>query len=329
MTQLPDPAVPLSQDQASAAFASILDGEQDEATISDFLIGMAVRGETADEIAGAAREMRARMIPVAAPLGAIDVCGTGGDGSNSLNISTAVAIVVAACDVPVAKHGSRAATSQTGAADTLEELGVNLDISPEEAQRSLEELNLAFFFAPNHHPALARIAPIRRKLGRRTIFNMLGPLANPARIRHHLIGVASPNLAETYANAAARLGYGHAMIVSGDEGLDELSISGSSTIFHVRGREIEKASIHPEEVGLQTHKLEALKGGDARNNAAALRRLLQGDGGAYRDAVLLNGAAALLVAGAVDSWGDGVEEAAEAIDKGLANALLDCWIARQ
>ncbi len=329
MTHLPDPSRPMSQDEAAFAFGSILDGEQDEAAISAFLIGMAVRGETADEIAGAAREMRARMMPIVAPLGAIDVCGTGGDGTDSLNISTAVAIVVAACDVPVAKHGSRAATSRTGAADTLEELGVNLSISPDEAQKSLEELGLAFFFAPNHHPALAALAPIRKRIGRRTIFNMLGPLANPARIRRHLIGVANPMLAATYADAASRLGYEHAMIVSGDEGLDELSISGSSTIYHVRGSKVSRSSVHPEEAGLPTHKLEALKGGDAQDNAAALRRLLQGSRGAYRDSVLLNSAAALMIAGEVDSWTDGVEEAAEAIDKGLANALLDCWIARQ
>lgn len=329
MTNLPDPSRPLSQNQAAIAFASILDGEQNESAISTFLIGLAVRGETADEIAGAAREMRARMTPIVAPLGAIDVCGTGGDGTDSLNISTAVSIVVAACDVPVAKHGSRAATSRTGAADTLEELGVNLSITAEQAQASLEELGLAFFFAPNHHPAMAALAPIRKRIGRRTIFNMLGPLANPARIRRHLIGVANPSLAATYAEAASRLGYDHAMIVSGDEGLDELSISGSSTVYHVRGVQIERASIHPEDGGLPTHKLEALKGGDAQENGVALRRLLQGERGAYRDAVLLNSAAALMIAGEAASLKGGVEEAAEAIDKGLANALLECWIARQ
>lgn len=329
MTNLPDPSRPLSQDQAAIAFASILDGEQDEAAISAFLISMAVRGETADEIAGAAREMRARMTPIVAPLGAIDVCGTGGDGTDSLNISTAVSIVVAACNVPVAKHGSRAATSRTGAADTLEELGVNLSITAEQAQASLEELGLAFFFAPNHHPAMAALAPIRKRIGRRTIFNMLGPLANPARIRRHLIGVANPSLAATYAEAASRLGYDHAMIVSGDEGLDELSISGSSTVYHVHGDQIERASIHPDDGGLPTHKLEALKGGDAQENSVALRRLLQGERGAYRDAVLLNSAAALMIAGEAASLKGGVEEAAEAIDKGLANALLECWIARQ
>lgn len=329
MTNLPDPSRPLSQNQAAIAFASILDGEQNESAISTFLIGLAVRGETADEIAGAAREMRARMTPIVAPLGAIDVCGTGGDGTDSLNISTAVSIVVAACDVPVAKHGSRAATSRTGAADTLEELGVNLSITAEQAQASLEELGLAFFFAPNHHPAMAALAPIRKRIGRRTIFNMLGPLANPARIRRHLIGVANLSLAATYAEAASRLGYDHAMIVSGDEGLDELSISGSSTVYHVRGDQIERASIHPEDGGLPTHKLEALKGGDAQENGVALRRLLQGERGAYRDAVLLNSAAALMIAGEAASLKGGVEEAAETIDKGLANALLECWIARQ
>lgn len=319
----------MTMEEAGHAFASILDGEQSDDAISAFLIGMAVRGETSDEIAGAAREMRLRMTPMVAPIGAIDVCGTGGDGTNSLNISTAVSIVVAACGVPVAKHGSRAATSMTGAADTLEELGVNLFVAPDVAQRSLDQLGLAFFFAPNHHPAMGPLAPIRRTIGRRTIFNMLGPLANPARIRRHLIGVANPGLAETYARAAAHLGYDHAMIVSGDEGLDELSISGSSTIFHVRGKDVARAAIHPEEVGLATHKLEALRGGDAQENAAALRRLLQGSHGAYRDSVLLNSAAALMVAGEVSSWTDGIEEAAEAIDKGLANALLDCWIAGQ
>jgi anthranilate phosphoribosyltransferase len=310
-------------------FAEILDGALAPEAIKTALVEMADRGETADEIVAAARAMRARMITVPAPDNAIDVCGTGGDGSHSLNISTATALVVAACDIPMAKHGNRAASSKSGAADTLEALGLDLAKAADNGAKNLREIGIAFFFAPNHHPALGPLAPIRKDIGRRTIFNLLGPLCNPARVRRQLIGVASPDLVETYAKAAAQLGYDKAMIVSGEEGLDELSISGPSKVALVDGDTITISRITPEDVGLERHPAEAIKGGDAEYNAAALRQLLLGEKSAYREAVLLNSAAALMVAGEVDNWEAGVEEATEALDKGLAKALLDCWIANQ
>jgi len=326
---LPDPKARLTETEARQAFSTILDGKADSAEISSFLTGLADRGETATEIAAAAQAMRARMITVNAPDGAIDVCGTGGDGSHSLNISTATALVVAACDVPMAKHGNRAASSKSGAADTLEALGLDLAKAATGGEQSLREMGIAFFFAPNHHPALGPLAPIRKALGRRTIFNLLGPLCNPARVKRQLIGVASPDLVDTYAEAAAQLGYDKIMIVSGEEGLDELSISGPSKLAIVEGQSITHSRITPEDLGLNRHTADAIKGGDADFNAAALRALLQGEPSAYRDAVLLNSAAALMVAGEADSWEAGAEEAAEALDKGLANALLNCWVANQ
>lgn len=316
----------MTADETEELFGRMLDGAMTDTEIAETLIEIADRGETIEDIVGAARAMRARMIPVAAPANAIDVCGTGGDGQHSLNVSTAVAIVVAACGVPVAKHGNRAASSKAGGADTLEALGVDLNRASETAEATLTDLGIAFLFAQNHHPALARIAPIRRCLGRRTIFNLLGPLANPAGVKRQLIGVANPALAPVHAAALAALGVERAMIVAGEEGLDELSIALPSRIATI-GFTLPGDRISPDDAGLPRHSLEALRGGDAAYNADALRRLLAGEPGAYRDAVLLNAAAALIVAGEAHNCRDGVEEAAEAIDKGLAKALLDCWIA--
>jgi anthranilate phosphoribosyltransferase len=312
-------------DETEALFGQMLDGAMSDEAIRATLIEMAERGETAAEVAGAVRAMRARMRRVTAPANAIDVCGTGGDGQHSLNVSTAVSFVISACEVPVAKHGNRAASSKAGGADTLEALGLDLDRAAETAEATLGDLGIAFLFAQKYHPALARIAPIRKALGRRTIFNLLGPLANPAGVTRQLVGVPSPALIPHYAAAMELLGTERAMIVSGDEGLDELSISGPSHIKTV-GFALPDDVITPETAGLPRHPAEALKGGDAAYNAAALRRLLDGETGAYRDAVLLNAAGALIVAGEVQGWKDGVEEAAEAIDKGLAKALLNCWI---
>lgn len=314
----------LSVTEAETLFDQILDGQRSSEEVTALLIDMADRGETAEEIAGAARAMRERMIRIAAPDGAIDVCGTGGDGSHSLNVSTAVALVVAACDVPVAKHGNRAASSKAGAADTLEALGLNLDRAMETAEATLADLGICFLFAQKHHPALGPIMPIRRAIGRRTIFNLLGPLCNPAGVTRQLVGIANPALVETYAGAIELLGAVDAMVVAGDEPLDELSVSGPSTVRRI-GTAAERIS--PDIAGLPHHPQEALKGGDAAYNAAALRRLLAGESGAYRDAVLFNAAAALIVAGHAHDWKSGAEEAAEAIDKGLAKALLDCWVA--
>ena len=315
----------LALGEAEALFGRMLDGQMADEEISATLIELADRGETAAEVAGLVRAMRARMKPVSAPAGAIDVCGTGGDGQHSLNVSTAVALVVAACGVPVAKHGNRAASSKAGGADTLEALGLNLARASDLAEQTLPDLGIAFLFAQAHHPALARVGPIRKALGRRTIFNLCGPLANPAGVTRQLVGVAQPALITLYKDAMELLGTEAALIVSGAEGLDELSIEGTSYMAAI-GLPPLPAEVRPEDAGLPSHPLDDLRGGDAAYNAEALRRLLLGEAGAYRDAVLLNSAAALVVAGAAEDWFEGVEEAAEAIDKGLAKALLDCWI---
>ncbi len=315
----------MNANEAEALFGQMLDGAMDDGAIAAFLVDLADRGETAEEIAGAARAMRARMKQISAPANAIDVCGTGGDGQHSLNVSTAVALVVAACGVPVAKHGNRAASSLAGGADTLEALGLNLTRASDLAEQTLPDLGIAFLFAPAHHPALGSIAPIRKALGRRTIFNLLGPLANPAGVRRQLIGVAHPSLIALYRDAMHLLETEAALVVSGAEGLDELSIAGTSYMAAI-GIDGVGSQITPDDAGLMPHPIEELRGGDAEFNAAALRRLLLGEPSAYRDAVLLNAAGALLVAGVVDDWLEGVEEAAETLDKGLAKALLDCWI---
>lgn len=318
----------LSLQESEALFGKMLDGEMPDAEIKATLIEMAERDETAEEIAGAIRAMRARMIRVIAPEGAIDVCGTGGDGAHSLNVSTAVAIVVAACEIPVAKHGNRAASSKAGGADTLEALGLNLNRAAESAQDTLADLGIAFLFAQKYHPALARLAPIRKEIGRRTIFNLTGPAANPAGVKRQLIGVARPDFLPVYADALALLGYEDAMLVAGDEPLDELSVSQGSSFIRL-GQTPQR--IAPKDAGLPCHPADALRGGDAQYNAQALRRLLDGaqetpQDRAYRDAVLFNAAAALMIAGHAQDWHRGVEEAAEALDKGLAKALLDCWV---
>lgn len=325
---LPDPRHPLSAQGAATAFAAILDGHASDDAVAKFLVSLAERGETSTEIAQAARALRARQISISAPRGAIDVCGTGGDGHHTLNVSTAVSIIVAACGVPVAKHGNRAASSKAGAADTLEALGLRLDRASENAERSLADIGIAFLFAAHHHPSLARIAPLRRAIGRRTIFNLMGPLANPAGVTRQLIGIARPDFAPIYADALAQLGCEAAIVVAGDEGLDELSGAGPSGIVNV-GAAALPLRVAPEDAGLMRYPISALRGGDAAHNAAALRALLQGEPGAYREAVLLNAAAALMVAGRSQSLREGAEEAGEVLDNGLANTLLDCWIAYQ
>ena len=324
---LPPATAPLQEEEAYAAFSDMLDGKPEEEDIARFLSDLTDRGERADEIAGAARAMRERLIPIEAPAGAIDVCGTGGDGHHTLNVSTAVSLVVAACGVPVAKHGNRAASSKAGAADTLEALGLDMDAAGRTAEYTLREIGICFLFAKNHHPAMARIQPIRVKLGKRTIFNLMGPLSNPARVTRQLIGIARPAYVPIYANAMARLGTQRTFIVSGDEGLDELSLDKGNEIADVRGDQVTMTRIAARDAGLPHAPVEAIRGGDPAHNAAALNALLMGAPGPYRDAVVFNAAGSLLVAGAVESWQDGAEEAAEAIDKGLAKQLLACWIA--
>ena len=327
VNSLPDARTPLDPQTAFQAFSAMLDGRTSDEENFRFLADMAERDETSTEIAAAARAMRERMIRIGAPEGTIDVCGTGGDGAHSLNVSTAVAIVVAAAGVPVAKHGNRAASSLAGGADTLEALGLDLDRASARAEDSLADLGIAFLFAQKHHPALAKLAPVRKRIGRRTVFNLTGPICNPAGVTRQLIGVARPDFLPVYAEAIAELGTDSTMLVAGDEPLDELTIAGPSTIVRIGACGDGTSRVTPADAGLPTHPLSALKGGDAAFNAAALRRLLAGEEGAYRDAVLFNAAASLIVAGEASNLPEGVEEAAETIDKGLAKALLDCWIA--
>jgi anthranilate phosphoribosyltransferase len=324
---LPEVATPLSEAGAEAAFGVLLDGSPSEDAIEAFLVALANRGETADEIAGAARALRARLIPIAAPDGAIDVCGTGGDGHHTLNVSTAVSLVVAACGVPVAKHGNRAASSKAGAADTLEALGLDMDAAGRTAEKTLAEIGICFLFAKNHHPAMARIQPIRVRIGQRTIFNLMGPLSNPAKVTSQLIGIARPAYVPIYAGAMARLGTGKSLIVSGDEGLDELSLAGGNEVAVVTGHTFTMERIDAGAAGLPHAPIEAIRGDDSRHNAAALKALLMGTPGPYRDAVLFNAAGALQVAGRGADWRERAAIAAEALDSGRALALLERWIA--
>jgi anthranilate phosphoribosyltransferase len=234
--------------------------------------------------------------------------------------------VVAACGVPVAKHGNRAASSKSGAADTLEALGLDLAKAGERAEETMRDIGIAFLFAQAHHPSLKHIATIRKALGRRTIFNLMGPLANPAGVQRQLVGIARPAYVPIYAEALRRLGTARSFVISGDEGLDELSLAGGNEWADVREDAVAMKRVGPQDAGLPVTPVDAIKGGDAAYNARALQDLLMGEHGPYRDAVLFNAAGALMVAGEVDNWHDGVEEAAEALDKGLAKALLDCWI---
>lgn len=326
MTTLPDISNPLTETDAETAFGTLLDGTPSESEIEHFLVTLSQRGETSNEIAGAARALRARLLPIHAPENAIDVCGTGGDGHNTLNVSTAVSLVVAACGVPVAKHGNRAASSKAGAADTLEALGLDMDAAGETAEKTLAEIGICFLFAKNHHPAMGRIQPIRKKIGTRTIFNLMGPLSNPAGVKSQLIGIARPAYVPIYAGALAKLGTGRSLIVSGDEGLDELSLGGGNEVAVVTGNAFAMQRLHPSDADLPSAPVEAIRGGDAQHNAAALKALLEGAPGPYRDAVLLNAAGALAVANMGDNWVERAALAAQAIDSGRARELLAKWI---
>jgi len=327
MKTLPDAKQHLGEAEAEEVFGWILDGETDDDAIARFLVDMSARSETSDEIAGAARALRKRLIPVDAPEGTVDCCGTGGDGHHTLNVSTAVSLVVAACGVPVAKHGNRAASSKSGAADTLEVLGLDMEAAGKSAEKTLAELGICFLFAKNHHPAMGRIQPIRQKLGVRTIFNLMGPLSNPAGVKRQLIGIARPAYVPIYAAAKAKLGTERTFIASGDEGLDELSLAGGNELADVQGNDFEMRRVLAVHANLPHAPVEAIRGGDPRHNACALEALLAGTPGPYRDAVLFNAAATLIVADRTDDWTEGAEIAAEALDSGKARTLLESWIA--
>jgi anthranilate phosphoribosyltransferase len=312
----------LTEAEAEAAFAEIMTGDATHAQIAGLLMAMRVRGETVAEMVGAVRALRSRMVSINAPPGTIDVCGTGGDEAGTLNISTAVAFVVAGCGVPVAKHGNRALSSRSGAADVLEHLGVRVALPPERLESLLAETGCVFLFAPAHHPALRHAAPVRAELGTRTLFNLLGPLANPARVTRQFTGVFASGWTRPVAEALGRLGTERAWIVHG-QGLDELTLAGVNHIAELRDGAVRDITLHAEDTGLTPAPLSALRGGDAATNAAALMRLLAGEPSAYRDTVILNAAGALLVADAVPTLPEGIAAAAAAIDTGRAGAALE------
>ena len=326
MKQLPAADIHLDAEKAEEVFGWILDGETSDEEIARFLVDMSARSETAEEIAGAARALRARLIPINAPDGTVDCCGTGGDGHHTLNVSTAVSLVVAACGVSVAKHGNRAASSKSGAADTLEALGLDMEAAGRTAEKTLAELGICFLFAKNHHPAMGRIQPIRQKLGVRTIFNLMGPLSNPAGVKRQLIGIARPAYVPIYAKAKAMLGTERTFIASGDEGLDELSLAGGNELADVSGNDFEMRRVLAVQANLPHAPVEAIRGGDPVHNAKALEALLLGTPGPYRDAVLFNAAATLIVAGRTEDWTEATETGAEALDSGRAKELLANWI---
>jgi anthranilate phosphoribosyltransferase len=312
----------LTDVEAEGAFDIIMSGDATPSQIGGLLMAMRVRGETVPEITGAVRAMRARMTTVAAPPDAIDVCGTGGDAAGTLNISTAVTFVVAGCDVPVAKHGNRALSSRTGGADVLAALDVNVDVPLERLPEILRAANCAFLFAPRHHPSMRHAGGPRAELGTRTIFNLLGPLANPAKVRRQLTGVFAPEWAAPMAETLGRLGSETAWLVHG-QGLDELTVAGENQVTAWQDGSLRRFTIAPEDVGLPRAPVEAIRGGDAALNAATLRALLQGATGPYRDTVLLNAAAALVVAAKASDLRDGIALASRSIASGAALAALE------
>lgn len=312
----------LAESEAEAAFSIIMAGEATPAQIAGLLMAMRVRGETVAELTGAVRAMRARMLAIEAPMGAMDIVGTGGDGSGSLNISTATALVVAGCGVPVAKHGNRALSSRSGAADALAALGIDLEVPIDRLEGALAEAGMVFLWAPRHHASMRHAAGPRVELGTRTLFNLLGPLANPARVKRQLTGAFSPDWLRPMAEALGRLGTERAWVVHG-QGLDEIALSGPTDVVELDGGAIRAFTIAPEDAGLDRAPPEAVRGGDPAENAAALTALLGGAPGAYRDIVLLNAAAALVIAGRARDLRAGAAIAAEAIDGGAAAAVLE------
>lgn len=317
---------PLADADMTAAFGLLLEGTVDPIQAGAFLAALKVRGETPGEIAAAARAMRQAAIGFDGPEDAVDTCGTGGDGANTFNISTATAIVLSACGVPVAKHGNKAVSSASGSSDVLSALGVDITIGPERAEACLKAIGIAFLFAPNHHPAVRHVAPVRAALGVRTLFNLLGPLTNPAGAKRQLLGVYDKALTVPIAETLKSLGAHRAWVVHGDDGLDELTVTGPSHVAILDQGRVVSRTLSPAEAGLARHDASALVGGDAQTNADALRALLDGAPGAYRDAVLLNCAAGLIVAGVEEDLAPAARRAANAIDRCDAVRKLDTLV---
>jgi len=309
---------PLTRAQAETAFGILFDGDATPAQTGGFLMALRTRGETVEEYAAAAAVMRAKCLPVRAPAGAMDIVGTGGDGKGTLNISTAAAFVVAGAGVPVAKHGNRNLSSKSGAADALGQMGIDVMVGPRIVERALAEAGIGFMMAPMHHPATKHVMPARAELGTRTIFNILGPLTNPAGVRRQLTGAYDRDLILPMAQTLLALGSEAAWLVHGSDGTDELTITGVSWVAALSGGMIVTREVHPEDAGLPVHPFEAILGGTPEQNGHAFRAVLAGEASAYRDAVLLNAAAALVVAGRADGLREGADMAREAIDGGAA-----------
>jgi anthranilate phosphoribosyltransferase len=314
---------PLTRAEAEAAFNALFEGQGTPAQMGGFLMALRTRGETVDEYAAAASVMRSKCNAVKAPDGAMDIVGTGGDGKGTLNISTATAFVVAGAGVTVAKHGNRNLSSKSGAADALTEMGLNVMIGPEAVERCLTEAGIGFMMAPMHHPAIRHVMPVRAELGTRTIFNILGPLTNPAGVKRQLTGAFSDALIRPMAETLLTLGSEKAWLVHGSDGTDEITICGPTSVSAVEAGIVRDFTVHPEDAGLTPHPFEAILGGTPSENAAAFRALLDGAAGAYRDAVLLNAAAALVVADKAGTLRDGVALARESIDSGAARSKVD------
>lgn len=315
--------IDLSETEMAECMKEIMEGRATDAQISAFLTALRIKGETVSEITGAARIMRDKVAAIKAPPGVLDTCGTGGDMSHTFNISTATALVVAAAGVPVAKHGNRSVSSRSGSADVLEALGVKIDLSPEKVERCLEETGFGFLFAPVFHPAMKYAIGPRREIGIRTIFNILGPLTNPAGARRQILGVFADKLTEPLAHVLANLGAEDTMVVHGEDGLDEITISDGTRVSRCRDGKVENSYIAPEDFGVSRADLKSLVGGDKDQNAGILTALLEGEQGPKRDVVLMNAAAALVIAGQSDGLRDAMLIAADSIDSGRAAAKLE------
>jgi anthranilate phosphoribosyltransferase len=316
---------PLTRQEASDAFEILMSGEASMAQVGGFLMGLRVRGETVDEIAGAVSIMRQKMVPVEAPADAIDIVGTGGDGTNTYNISTLAALIVAGAGVPVAKHGNRALSSKSGTADALSQLGVKLDIEPDLISRCIREAGIGFMFAQLHHPAMRHVGPARVELGARTIFNIVGPLSSPARVKKQLFGVYSPEWLIPGAEALRDLGLTSAWVVHGS-GLDEITTTGPSHVAELKDGEIRSFELTPDDFGVETVSLDAIRGGDGEVNASALRDVLGGAKTPYRDVALCNAAASLIVAGKAKDVTEGMHLASQSLDTGSAARALETLI---
>lgn len=317
----------LTRQESALAFDRMMSGEATPSQMGGFLMALRVRGETVEEITGAVTTMRAKMLPVTAPAEAVDVVGTGGDASGSYNISTCAAFIVAGAGVPVAKHGNRALSSRSGAADVLSALGVRIDLMPDAIARCIREAGIGFMFAPVHHPAMKNVGPTRVELGTRTIFNLLGPLSNPAGVRRQMVGVFSKQWVEPVAQVLKNLGSVRALVVHGSDGLDEITAAGPTAVASLENGAVTCFEICPEEVGIARCMPQALRGGDAEENAGALRAVLQGKDGAYADVAVFNAAAGLLVAGHAKDLKQGVAIARKSIASGEAEGRLDRLIA--